>query len=646
MYVPGVLLGHHGYQHLAEGDVLEAGELLKEATESIAHLTGNHALRASLLLHLGLYRGQLGELKRSEASFRQCLALRKQWHGQRHPEVAEVLLALARVLHTLNTQRHSDQRQEIEALFRKALAISEQCLGTTDLQVADILAELGEVVAEEDVRIFKMEARKLLQRSLDIRTTVLGADDASTKAARNSVRRVELSLQVGHNDAAWSHSDTPQRTSLMPQRDTRLPHMGSRGGHSSRTCVRGDTAGLDIRSVSREKVLLHNRPDSMMSSAMSMMTASERLLATRPMSSKGKASRLTSATSSAVGGRGVSTSLGWSAKSLPVEVRLDLDQEGAGEEGGSARRPGTITPREAATRNRRSVVLDLDLGEVVKADDGKRYHGTGGETDEADTPHLDSFAVHLQDGTILIGEEPARWKARKSAKVPPQSPPHRLFHHYATVAATGTAEKKPYGARSGRWEGQGHGQGQGQGRPTWSARTAASSVGSHVSRCSVPGPYDIVPGNTKSLNGPHSDISSLLGPPVCPRENVYPEVHHRSAFYHVPGRYPTSMHGYPSRRCQKTDGARILQTVLDAKMAHASRFHSQFRVLSPSSPAPRGIRVTQHDVSLLVRQTAAGKPQSRANVILASARHSDSGQDLPKSSAAPAVTFCEPISVS
>ena len=58
--VAGVLLGHHGYLRMQEGDVVEGGELLKEATESIAHLTGNHVLRAALLFHLGLFRCDTG----------------------------------------------------------------------------------------------------------------------------------------------------------------------------------------------------------------------------------------------------------------------------------------------------------------------------------------------------------------------------------------------------------------------------------------------------------------------------------------------------------------------------------------------------------------------------------------------------------
>ena len=142
--------------------------------------------------------------------------------------------------------------------------------------------------------------------------------------------------------------------------------------------------------------------------------------------------------------------------------------------------------------------------------------------------------MHLQDGTIIIGEEPARGKSKKRVKVRPLSTSHRLFHHYATIAADGGAVVKPR-PRSQR--------STNQSRCSWSARTGASVAGSHVSRCSVPGPHDARPDSAAdSLCGPHAGIASLLGPPECPRDNVRPEIHHRSAFYHVPGRYPTSVH--------------------------------------------------------------------------------------------------------
>ena len=132
---------------------------------------------------------------------------------------------------------------------------------------------------------------------------------------------------------------------------------------------------MDIRSVSREKVLLHNRPESM-SSVFSLLSPSERLLASRPVSSKSKGSRVPSAASSAFGAaRGTSVSVGWSSKTTPVEVRLDLDEEAVEEreagEGGEG--PGTSTPRGPG-RGARTVMVDLDLsrGEQEEEEEEER----------------------------------------------------------------------------------------------------------------------------------------------------------------------------------------------------------------------------------------------------------------------------------
>ena len=130
---------------------------------------------------------------------------------------------------------------------------------------------------------------------------------------------------------------------------------------------------MDIRSVSREKVLLHNRPESIVSSVFSLLSPSERLLASRPVSSKSKGSRVPSAASSAFGAaRGTSVSVGWSSKTAPVEVRLDLDEEAA-ETGEGGEGPGTSTPRGPG-RGARTVMVDLDLsrGEQEEEEEERR----------------------------------------------------------------------------------------------------------------------------------------------------------------------------------------------------------------------------------------------------------------------------------
>lgn len=661
----GLLLGHHGYLQMVGGEVLEAGELLKEATESISHLTGNHTLRATLLYHAGLLRYRLGEYSRSEASLRQALALRLQWHGQNHPEVGEVLLALARVL---NTPAYNKQQEphEIKSLYRRALSVSERCLSAQHVQVSQILLELGQVLAAECSRQSMMEARDLLQRSLDMRTTALGADDASTRAARQSVRRVEVALQLGLSDGAH----TARRTNMLCP-PTKHSARSVRRAHTTRT--RGHWAELgaymDIRSVSRESVLRHNRPDSIMS-AYSLMSASERLLASRPQSSlpsrvKVGGSRVTSATSS-MGGR-ANLSVGWSAKSpFLTEAPLDVGEirEDAGDESREKREDGIpdTGPRSTSIRLTgasteapvKQLVVDLGLGQQQGAGDeclvGQSLEDAGSKTVNIpeDTPRLDSFAVHLEDGTILIGERrpPTKQLApnagRKRVTVRPTSAPRRLFQRYAAVGTGAntsnnitSVKQRPASQRSAYRS------------RSWSAHSGVTSVGStgsHMSRCRVPGAHDIHPSNARSLHGPHSDISSLLGSPPCPRESVVTATHHRSAFYHVPGRYPTGIQRYPPRRSQKTEGARVIESVLSIKLAQAKPLREMIEAPPGFARAP-SLGVNQQDVDFLVRQTDLNRPGSRGGAILTSARATPA-PDEPASNIAPVVKFREPIAVS
>ena len=84
--------------------------------------------------------------------------------------------------------------------------------------------------------------------------------------------------------------------------------------------------------------------------------------------------------------------------------------------------------------------------------------------------------------------------------------------------------------------------------------TSASSAGrdgttprGHLSRCSVPGRQSLYLSNQQTVVGPHSDLRCLM-------DYRYPErtrqIHHQSAWYHVPGRYPTPEIVYPPKRSQ------------------------------------------------------------------------------------------------
>lgn len=85
--------------------------------------------------------------------------------------------------------------------------------------------------------------------------------------------------------------------------------------------------------------------------------------------------------------------------------------------------------------------------------------------------------------------------------------------------------------------------------PTLSTATNTCNHG----QCQIPGPFDVDPSNYVSLLGPYSDMESLLGNPPVPREPTG-LLHHRSCWYHVPGRYPIPNREFPPKRCQKSPG--------------------------------------------------------------------------------------------
>ena len=77
------------------------------------------------------------------------------------------------------------------------------------------------------------------------------------------------------------------------------------------------------------------------------------------------------------------------------------------------------------------------------------------------------------------------------------------------------------------------------------------SSAAHKKTCYQPGPHTIDVHNAFSaINGPNASVTSLLGPPPCPRY-VSNGILHPSAWYQVPGRYATGGQPFPPKRSQK-----------------------------------------------------------------------------------------------
>ena len=157
--------------------------------------------------------------------------------------------------------------------------------------------------------------------------------------------------------------------------------------------------------------------------------------------------------------------------------------------------------------------------------------------------YIDSYAVSVTPKTFLTDT---------NANIRPHSAPIKMLQRYGRMAPTralspsnsfhkgGRVKQRLNSAPSQRSHHRNHG-----------SHCSTVSVDStiHKTKCYVPGPHSIDVNNAYSMRGPHSTIYSLLGSQPCPR-SISSDVHHKSAWYHVPGRYSTIERPFPSKRSQ------------------------------------------------------------------------------------------------
>ena len=136
-------------------------------------------------------------------------------------------------------------------------------------------------------------------------------------------------------------------------------------------------------------------------------------------------------------------------------------------------------------------------------------------------------------------------------------------------------------------------------RPMGSARSAGSgytmasyysgmSIDSHRSHCDIPaGPHSVHISNARTITiGPHSSIKSLMGEPG--RRDISKGVHHKSAWYHVPGRYSTQNKKVPPKRSQERgDAVRLRKSIPSpGSNPYKTFMKSEYRKNNPLNPQP------------------------------------------------------------
>ncbi|RUS76281.1 hypothetical protein EGW08_015953 [Elysia chlorotica] len=330
-YLKGLLLSCHGNLRVVGEELFDAEELLKEALECVEDDPNCLVLKSAIFANLGKLRYAQQDFPRAESCAREACRLRCRWFGRCHPLVADVLVSLAQLLADTGNLKGQDVIQA-EHLFRRALTISEKCFGPNSLPVASVLCHLGELLAQEESHPAKMEAQKLLRRSMDIRTSELGryviptqwhrlviqyfiqfmVDDVRDKvlpgprytnltaiggqhpvsqATQQSLTRVDVALKMGHYEFGSARHAERRATSLpfssLTFRDDDLTRLHSRASVLRADTGEGREQPISIRAVSREEVMRHNQPGGFLggyggglgaASMSSLASASERLL--------------------------------------------------------------------------------------------------------------------------------------------------------------------------------------------------------------------------------------------------------------------------------------------------------------------------------------------------------------------------------
>ena len=144
-------------------------------------------------------------------------------------------------------------------------------------------------------------------------------------------------------------------------------------------------------------------------------------------------------------------------------------------------------------------------------------------------------------------------------------------------------------------------------RPLGSARSAGSgytmashysgmSMDSHRSHCDIPtGPHSVHISNARTITlGPHSSIRSIIGEPG--RRDISKGIHHKSAWYHVPGRYSTQNKKVPPKRSQERGDAVRLRKSMPSPGPdpYKSFMKSEYRKNNPMHPQPPPSAYAKH----------------------------------------------------
>lgn len=159
---------------LARGETAEALRWTRSAADAAGELGPEHPDTAEILNSLGRLLHDQGALAEARPLVERALAIYEKQLGPEHPDTAASLNNLARLLHDLGALA------EAHPLFLRALAIYEKQLGPEHPDTATILNNLAGLLHEQGAQ---SEARPLYERALAIREQQLGPEHPATAAS-------------------------------------------------------------------------------------------------------------------------------------------------------------------------------------------------------------------------------------------------------------------------------------------------------------------------------------------------------------------------------------------------------------------------------------------------------------------------------
>ncbi|MCP3962228.1 MAG: tetratricopeptide repeat protein [bacterium] len=145
----------------SRGSEVTAREILDQGARRVEdELRNQPDIRARLMNVMGTVYRHLGDYETAQGLGEQALETRRGIHGAEHPEVAESLNHLGRLLFV------KGEHETAKTLLRQALAMRRELLGDDHLDVAETLCELSNVLIE---KAEADEAEELARQCLAIR---------------------------------------------------------------------------------------------------------------------------------------------------------------------------------------------------------------------------------------------------------------------------------------------------------------------------------------------------------------------------------------------------------------------------------------------------------------------------------------------